>query len=295
MPVAIRVVQLSSRKGVLRLHEKAAVLALLFGPGLLAGAGAARPSAPSITFLVASDSHFGARGMSELNRSMAEQMNALPGTEYPAEIGGRVDTPRGVLFTGDTTDNGLPEEFAEFEQVYGRTGRDGLLKFPVFEAIGNHDVNATSPIKPRVVQRQGGIHYSFDWDDLHLVCLDMYPDARTLGFLTRDLARVGRQRPVILFFHYSLEGPYSDSWAPEEKAAFGRAIEGYNVLAIFHGHEHRLGHYSWQGRPVFRPGAPRHRSHHFLAVRVDSGQMAVAAWDFDDRKWDQAWVVPVRR
>lgn len=193
------------------------------------------------------------------------------------------------------TDNGLLEEFAEFEQVYGRTGSDGLLRFPVFEAIGNHDVNATSPIKPRVTERHGGIHYSFDWDDLHAVCLDMYPDARTLGFLTRDLARVGRQRPVILFFHYSLEGPYGDFWESSEKVGFARAIEEYNVLAIFHGHEHRFGHYSWQGHFVFRPGAPRHRSHHFLAVRVDARQMAVAAWNFDDRKWDQAWVVPVRR
>ena len=272
-----------------------AALALLFGPVLLAGAPAVRPSPPSITFLVASDSHFGARGMSELNRTMVEQMNALPGAEYPPEIGGRVDVPRGVLFTGDTTDNGLLEEFAEFEQVYGRTGRDGLLRFPVFEAIGNHDVNQTSPIKPRVVARHGAIHYSFDWDDLHLVCLDMYPDTRTLEFLNRDLARVGPKRPVILFFHYSLEGPYSDFWEPEEKTAFARAVAGHNVLAIFHGHEHRLGHYSWQGVPVFRPGAPRHRSHHFLAVRVDARQMAVAAWNFDDRKWDQAWVVPVRR
>ena len=102
-----------------------------------------------------------------------------------------------------------------------------------------------------------------------MVCLDMYPDAPTLAFLVRDLARVGKQRPVILFFHYSLEGPYSDFWEPEEKAAFGKALEGYNVLAIFHGHEHRMGHYSWRGHPVFRPGSPRHRSHHFLAVRVD--------------------------
>jgi cytolysin (calcineurin-like family phosphatase) len=254
------------------------------------------PSSLSVvTFFVASDSHFGARGMLDINRSVVEQLNELPGTEYPPVIGGRVETPRGLLFTGDMTDNGHLEEFAEFEQLYGRTGRDGLLRFPVFEAIGNHDVNSTSPIKPRVVARHGAIHYSFDWDDLHLVCLDMFPDARTLSFLTQDLAKVGRRRPVILYFHYSLEGPYSDFWEPEEKTAFGKAIERYNVLAIFHGHEHRMGHYSWQGHPVFRPGAPRHRSHHFLAVRVDARQMAVAARNFDDRKWDEAWVVPVRR
>jgi cytolysin (calcineurin-like family phosphatase) len=250
---------------------------------------------PTITFLVASDSHFGARGMSELNRVAVQHMNALPGTEYPPEMGGTVDTPRGVLFTGDTTDNGSLEEFAEFESVYGLTGEDGLLRFPIFEAIGNHDVNETSPVKERERLRHGGIDYSWDWDDLHLVCLDMYPDRRTQEWLLRDLELVGPDRPVILFFHYSLEGPYSDFWEESEKDSFARAIEGRNVLAIFHGHEHRVGHYFWRGHPVFRPGAPRHRSHFFLAVRVGPETMDVAAWDWDVGAWLTSWRVPVRR
>jgi cytolysin (calcineurin-like family phosphatase) len=250
---------------------------------------------PVVTFFVASDSHFGAQGMSEVNRALVEQLNMLPGTDYPAEIGGQVDVPRGLLFLGDTTDNGALEEFAEFEQVYGLTGHDGLLRYPVYEAIGNHDINETWGVKPRVVARHGAVDYSFDWDDLHVVCLDMYPDAPTVAFLSRDLARVGRDHPVILYFHYSIEGYYSDNWDRAEKLAFARAIQGYNVLAIFHGHEHRMGHYSWQGHPVFRPGSPRHRSHHFLVVRVDAEKMTVAARNFDDRKWEETWIVPIRR
>jgi hypothetical protein len=250
---------------------------------------------PTVTFFVASDSHFGARGMGELNRVVVEQMNALPGTPYPPEIGGRVDTPRGVLFTGDTTDNGHLEEFAEFEEVYGLTGRDGLLRFPVFEAIGNHDLNRESPIRERVAQRHGGIDYAWDWADLRLVCLDMYPDARTIHWLARELRALGPGRPVIPFFHYSLAGPYSDFWEEREKAAFARALEGSNVLAIFHGHEHHVGHYLWRGHPVFRPGAPRHSSHAFLVVRVAAREMAVAAWDYDGRGWRHAWRVPIRR
>jgi len=259
-------------------------------------AASARPAAPpTLTFFVASDSHFGAAGMQEANRSLVEQMNGLPGTEYPPEVGGRVDPPRGVLFLGDTTDNGLLEEFAQFEEVYGLTGQEGLLKFPIYEAIGNHDVNSTSPIKPRVGERHGDIHYSFDWDGIHFLCLDMYPDARTLDWMKRDLAKVKHRAPLIFFFHYSLEGPYSDFWEAADKVAFARALEGRNVMAIFHGHEHRLGHYLWRGHPVFRPGAPRHRSHFFLAVRVEPRRMTVAAWDFDNRKWAESWVVPVRR
>ena len=259
--------------------------------------GSARPVAtpPTVTFFVASDSHFGASGMSEANRSLVEQMNALPGTEYPPEMGGRVDTPHGVLFTGDTTDNGHLEEFAEFEEVYGLTGTDGLLRYPVFEAIGNHDVNSESPIKGRARERHGGTNYAWSWDDLTFLCLDMYPDVTTRAWMTRQLEKLGKDRPVILFFHYSLEGPYSDFWEQLDKDDFARAIEGYNVAAIFHGHEHRVGHYMWRGHPVFRPGAPRHSSHAFLAVRMGESEMSVAAWDFDHRQWLQSWVVPVRR
>jgi len=256
-------------------------------------AGASDPK--SITFFVASDSHFGAVGMEAMNRVVVEQMNRLPGTEYPAAIGGRVDPPRGVLFTGDTTDNGLLEEFAQFESVYGRTGQDGLLNFPVFEAIGNHDVNAESPIKKKVRQRHGGVDYSWDWDDVHFVCLDMYPDATTLAWLANDLKKLAIDHPLVLYFHYSLEGRYSGFWSQAEKDAFAEAIAGRNVLAIFHGHEHRVGHYEWMGHPVFRPGAPRHSSHAFLVARLTATELAVAAWDFDNKQWLDSWVVPVRR
>ncbi len=254
---------------------------------------AAEPKA--FTFFVGSDSHFGARGMEEQNRRLVEQMNALPGTEYPPEVGGQVDEPRGVLFLGDTTDNGSLEEFARFEAAYGLTGKEGLLRYPVFEAIGNHDVNSSSPIKERVSQRHGGINYSWDWEGVHFACLDMYPDSRTLEWLRHDLRKVGRERPLILFFHYSIDGYYSDFWPEQDKEALARAIEPFNVAAIFHGHEHRVGRYVWRGHEVFRPGAPRHSSHFFLVVRVRGNQLTVLSRDFDTQAWRDVWVVDVKR
>jgi cytolysin (calcineurin-like family phosphatase) len=275
---------------------------LLLGSLILLNAAIPHPAASpapakveTVTFFVASDSHFGYRNMDEVNRGLVEQMNGLPGTPYPPSMGGVVETPRGVLFLGDMTDNGHLDEFAQFEAVFGLTGRDGLLRFPLFEAIGNHDVNQTSPIKPKVVARHGAINYSFDWDGLHFACLDMFPDDKTLAWLDADLAKVKKETPVLLFFHYSLAGPYSDFWEDAEKAAFAKAIARRNVAAIFHGHEHRVGHYLWEGHPVFRPGAAKHSSHFFLAVRVGAKTLDVASWDYDKRAWGEAWSVPVRR
>src|SRR2546425_8065905 len=40
----------------------------------------------------------------------------------------------------------------------------------------------------------------FPYTTLFRSCLDMYPDARTREWLTRQLDRLGPDRPVILFF-----------------------------------------------------------------------------------------------
>jgi hypothetical protein len=280
----------------LRRSSRAAVVA-----GLLLGALAAIPclgakdAPPAITFFVAGDSHFGAQGVDETNRSIVAQMNALAGTPYPDTLGGRVDTPRGVLFMGDMTDASLPEQWTEFERVYGRDGKDGILKSPVFEAIGNHDIIGDSPIVGIVKRRHGSLIYSWNWNDLHFVCLDLHPDANNLRWLAKDLAKVGPERPLIIFFHYSLAGPYSDFWEEAQKEAFAQAIEGKNVLAIFHGHYHRAGRYQWHGQDVFLPGSPRHSSHAFLVVRVGAGSLAVGFWDFDSRRWSDAFSKPIRR
>jgi cytolysin (calcineurin-like family phosphatase) len=273
-------------------------IAVLLGATVSTGpeAVAARPAgASTLTFLVAGDSHFGAQNVEAPNRSLVEQLNALPGTDYPPAIGGRVQSPRGLLFMGDMTDSSREEEWREFEALFGLTGRDGLLRWPVYEAIGNHDFIGDSPVRGHVERRHGSLVYSWDWEDVHFVCLDMHPDAKNLEWLARDLKRVGRRRPLVVFFHYALQGPYSDFWEQEQKAALARAIEGRNVLAIFHGHYHRAGHYTWRGYDVFLPGSPRHSSHVFLAVRLTRERLDVAFRDFGARRWTETFTKRIRR
>lgn len=255
------------------------LLAIMCGcAALRAGEAPGRPG--DVTFLVSGDSHFGAAGMEELNRRIVQQMNALPGTPWPANIGGKVDVPRGLLFMGDMTDSGLESEWVQFEKVYELTGKDGLLKSPVFEAIGNHDIPGDAPVKDRVRKRHGDLIYSWDWSDVHFVCLDLYPDAASLKWLKSDLEKVGK-RPLIIYFHYAIQGPYDDGWTADEKVAFAEAIKGCNVLAIFHGHYHMAGRYRWKGIDVFLPGSPQHSSHTFIVARITGDRMCVAYWDWD--------------
>jgi cytolysin (calcineurin-like family phosphatase) len=218
-------------------------------------------------------------------------MNALPGTPYPPALGGggAVARPRAVLVAGDLTDHGLPGEWRQFAVLYGRDGTDGLLHYPVEECTGNHDwMLWLGLVGAEVRARHGGaVIRSWDWSDVHVACLDVYPTDEALAWLGRDLAACGRQRPVVLYFHYGLAGPLSDWWPAAQKQAFARVIEGYNVVGIFHGHFHSSGHYPWNAWDAYLVGSPRHSAHTFAVVHITDSAMTVAAWDWDRRAW--AW------
>ena len=248
-----------------------------------------------VTFFVAADTHCGAKDITALNRRQIAAMNALPGTAYPPAIGGAVGRPRGVLIAGDLTEDGLGRQWKQFVSDYGLTGRDGLLRYPVFEGTGNHDRHALlfRPVLDGVRKRHGGLTYSWDWADVHVVCLDECPRGVNLRWLREDLASVGRKIPVVIYFHFSILGPYSNSWSGRQKQAFGKQIEGYNVIAIFHGHYHGSGHYRWAGLDVYNVGSPRHSCRSFAVARITDTRMTVASWNWQQQRWQWWDVKPI--
>ncbi len=246
-----------------------------------------RKGGTDITFIVAADTHFGFKDLEAVNKRQILSMNFMPDRAYPPKIGDKVARPRGVLIVGDLTDNGRSNEWRQFVKYYGLTGKDGLLKYPVFECTGNHDryPALNEPVLDGVKKRHGGLTYSWDWDDVHLVCLDEYPDKENLRWLRRDLAKAGRKLPIVIYFHFSISGPYSGSWSDREKEAFRKAIDGFNIIGIFHGHYHRSGRYRWEGYDVYNVGSPKHMWHSFAVVRITDTKMTVASWEWESGTW----------
>lgn len=278
----------------MKLRALAVALTLLPAAVAPTSDAAPRPGERAITFFVASDTHFGVPGIEDRNRRLIEELNALPGRDYPPALGGRVDAPRGVLITGDLTDYSTEDQWDAFERFYGLDGTDGLLRFPVKEALGNHDFMGDSPVVRHIARRHGGLSYSFDWDDLHVACLGMYPSADRIRWLERDLARVPVARPVVVFFHYGIDGPWSQSWeSPQEREDLFRVLSGRRVAAIFHGHAHHAGAYRWRGYGVFRPGSPKHSSREVMAVRIRGDEVSVAYRDFDTSAWTNTFVTTI--
>jgi cytolysin (calcineurin-like family phosphatase) len=260
-----------------------------------------------VTFLVASDTHFGfdsgerdlfgrvrdpvsdPKGTDRINARQIEAMNAMPGRRWPEALGGTVGEPRGLLISGDLTENGDPWQWRNFVLYYGLSGRDGLVRYPVFEAHGNHDKHHSWYVLDRIRERHGATRYAFDWDDLHLVCLGEAPDERDLNWLESDLESVGRERPIVIYFHFPLRGPFSeDNWfgRGNYRQELARVIRDYNVIALFHGHYHASGRYRWQEIDIYNVGAAKHRRHSFAVVRVTDDRLQVASYHHRHQRWE---------
>lgn len=265
-----------------RLSALALCLSCLCGCGAAPSAG---DKPRNVTFISTSDSHYKAfesKGWNEYNRETIEEINRVASLRWPAKLGdGKIDAPRGVVLLGDCIDDGdkvvagrdyTAEQFKAFVAGFGLDGTDGLLKFRVYETWGNHDgppvgkskksrLSFQAELKKRNALRKGkgylanlsdnGLHYSWDWDDVHLVSLGFYPaDAQNpkvrynptwhdpqgaLAFLKKDLAKcVGDSgRPVVLMSHAGFD---SNWWHAEDWKAVYDAARKYNVVLYLYGH-----------------------------------------------------------
>ena len=242
--------------------------------------------ARDVTFLSTSDSHYRepdhrAGNHNDLNRASLEEMNRIMDFTWPEKLGGgKIAKPRGLVMLGDLIDDGdraengrkiSAEQYMLFKADVGLDGTDGLLKYPVFEGWGNHDgppsgkekfgFSSRAQIKERNRLRMekklisnlsaNGLHYSWDWDDVHFIQLNFYPADKqnakvkyapvwhdpedALAFMKQDLAgKVGASgRPVVLMAHCGFD---TDWWVADDWAAAYAAAKPYNVILYLYGH-----------------------------------------------------------
>lgn len=289
----------ASRRPVPTVRAAPAAAISAEAPAPLRRSGRPRRGGMDLTFLVTTDTHAGFSGpipvpgqpegvgLEAVHQRIIETMNALPGTALPAGLG-TVGTPRGVLVAGDLTEGGWRSHWERFVAMYGLTGKEGWLRYPVYEGIGNHDLWDGPYVKQEVAKRHGGSPYSWDWDDVHLVSLGEAPNDADLAWLAADLERTGPSVGVVLFFHYPLDGYGThDNWFGRDahREALAKALAGYRVLGIFHGHAHQSGFYRWRGIDVYKEGSPKHAWHSYAVVRVTDERWTVASYNYDRRAY----------
>lgn len=277
-----------------------------------------------LTFIIASDTHYGKNAyVDSFNKATINAMNRMPGIDYPDSIGGTVDTPLGVVISGDLTENGKKESFLEFIDHFGLNGNKKLL-YPVYEGFGNHDGNKNgyvrNTIKIRNLQRKqlstisaDSLHYSWNWGDIHFVNLNSYPANKwdsncewchyfkesfrepefSLDYLIKDLEeQVGiTGKPVVLFFHYGFDVWGNKWWTVQEQDKFYNVIKDYNIKAIFHGHTHEVDHYFWNDIPIWCVGSTQKDEGpgEFLVVNIKSEKMVVGIREIN--RWKSFYII----
>lgn len=273
-------------------------------------------------------------GLSGLEE-MVGIMDEVAGKRWP--FGGIVDDPRGVLIPGDLVDDtDNPKNWEVYTKYFDPEG-DAKLRYPVFAGVGNHDLQEDnqpfSVVERAFIRRnkrrpgalhldRNGYNYSWDWQNVHFVNLNLFPgnEARpvygnpspwnnpheSLAFLESDLARhVGDSgRPIVLMWHYGLRGWGLEKWwTNEDLANLEAALEGYNVVLILHGHEHRYERYEWAGYDVVMAPAPYSPAEEdepeavstpkgFLVLRMTADSLQLA--HRGAMGWKETWAKPLK-
>ena len=135
---------------------------------------------------------------------------------------------------------------------------------------GNHDAYGPfwKPVLSYLRRRHGQLYYSFNINGLHFVCCGIAPNTNQIRkWLKRDLAKLAKNTPVVLMWHYPVSGPYSGKpypggewWASNEdesdakKVLIYGLIKDYNIIGIFTGHFHDSYRSDWHGIPIFNTG-----------------------------------------
>jgi cytolysin (calcineurin-like family phosphatase) len=286
--------------------------------GAVASAELTVSSGRNIGWFSVSDTHFnpppfdGRKDVSTNNTAVINAINSLAGQAYPDPDWGAVQVPRAVTHTGDCTDRGYPDEWAAFTAAYGVNG-EGLVKYPVYDGYGNHDsydayppVSAPVNIAQRNVLRENvwissnGYHYSWDWEDVHFVQVNIYPGntktycQASLDFLRDDLKkRVGQSgRPVIILQHFGFDSYSTNYWSGVDRETLYSCISNYNVAAILHGHNHNAGVENFHGISSFSLPSSGYLGM-FTVFQVTDNSLRVAWYDAAHTKWAGSTNIPV--
>ena len=212
-----------------------------------------------------------------------------------------------MICAGDLTQNGLDGKgglkIGCFPPIYHHRSIDELSIYiqdyekkvesvcPLYVCPGNHDTYCDRPViykgvLKHIANKHGATYnpvfwkssgmYTFQHKGVKFISCGIYP--YNLNWLTRHLPK-NKQDPIILFWHYNtlIGEPFSDWWSTEEKEAFYRKIQEYNVLMIVNGHLHNTTLQYWHDIPIVKGAGSSLAIVHMKGTKVhevyfDNGQ-----------------------
>ena len=173
--------------------------------------------------------------------------------------------PDCVLASGDLTDRGEPQAYAELRRELA------ALTMPVYAIPGNHDRReslrhafADAPWMPKAAGTR--LCYRVALEDLALIALDTLVEGEAYGmlgeaqleWLARELHEIG-PRPVLVMLHHPPVASgiaVMDTMMLRDADRLGAIVARHpNIERIVCGHLHRSMHLRWNGTVVSVPSS----------------------------------------
>jgi heme/copper-type cytochrome/quinol oxidase subunit 2 len=112
---------------------------------------------------------------------------------------------------------------------------------------GEHDASLDAGAAYR--EHFGETHYAFDFKGVHFVALDNVSDPKAalgeaqLAWLEKDLERLSRDTPIVVFAHRPLFDLYPAwDWSTSDGAKAVAILSEYPNVTVFYGHVHQEHH-----------------------------------------------------
>ena len=198
------------------------------------------------SFVQISDSHIGFSKAANKNvvgtfEEAVVRINALP------------QRPAFVIHTGDHVHLSKMAEFDTTKQIVGTIKADRTFHVP-----GEHDVFVDHG--KRYLQvfgrgTRGSGYYSFDYKGVHFLALANVQQAEGMGgfkglgllgpeqlsFITKDLASVSSDTPLVIFSHVPLLAVYPAwGWATEDSTQVLALVKRFSSVTALNGHIHQI-------------------------------------------------------
>lgn len=264
------------------------VLTLLFALAPLGTSKAETPSSIELTFFGWSDQHVQTDGNGEHLVPAIDAMNELPGTAYPARIGGEVAEPDFVFGCGDITEWPTHAAMKTYDELI--TGR---LKFPAYDVLGNHDEGGKAPsetMKKWLRSRHQSLSYTFSRGGVHFICMfSKYDESLNnpaqpltedaLAFVRKSLSEIPTGEPAIVATHLCYD-------AMTNRDALVDAIGDANVFAILGGHYHKAKVDRYRDQNFVQLPSPATGSPpEIMVIRITGQRVVAIPYDYEKKAW----------
>lgn len=126
----------------------------------------------------------------------------------------------------------------------------------VLACVGNHDSHREywfsdmNVVYDYVDKRFGkGAHqtYKREYDNICIYSLGIYPNSKQTSWFEKELEN--SDKPFVVFWHYNLEGSYSDFWPDKDKENIYKVLDKHRDRCLFicEGHVHSTYISEWRG------------------------------------------------